>query len=136
MLEPLSGYLWLAACLGRNEEMGNTDLCGPFNFGPALTSNKTVADLVQELLKHVEGDWNDASDPMASHEASKLNLAIDKAFHLLQWQPVWGFERTMEETAGWYSEEFEGVDIQAATKTQIELYQNSAKSMNLLWTNR
>lgn len=136
VLEPLSGYLWLAACLGRKENIRHVDFCSPFNFGPTLTSNRTVADLVQELLKHVKGDWIDASDPAANHEASKLNLAIDKAFHLLEWQPVWGFEKTVKETSAWYSAEREGGDIQTYTKSQIDLYQNSAKSMNLIWTTK
>ena len=94
VLEPLGGYLWLAAklAMSRENESCRPSLASAFNFGPNLTSNRTVADLVQELIRHMGGEWLDASDPAAHHEASKLNLAIDKAFHLLDWRPVWDFE--------------------------------------------
>jgi dTDP-D-glucose 4,6-dehydratase len=31
-----------------------------------------------------------------------LNLAADKAFHLLGWQSKWGFNETLAETVSWY----------------------------------
>ncbi len=128
VLEPLSGYLWLGASLESNP-----DLATAFNFGPQLTSNRTVAELVQELIKHTGGDWLDASDPKAPHEASKLNLTIDKAFHLLQWQPVWSFEETITRTAEWYLAESDGGDAAAFTKDQIKAYQQAAAEKNLPW---
>lgn len=143
VLEPLSGYLALGAALGRDAEdrlpkaepfaFNSQVFCGPFNFGPALTSNRTVAELVQELLKHTGGTWNDASDPDAVHEASKLNLATDKAFHLLGWQPVWNFERTIATTAEWYLQEPSSTDIHALTQSQIESYQSAASAKGLPW---
>ncbi|MDC0613674.1 CDP-glucose 4,6-dehydratase [Akkermansiaceae bacterium] len=132
VLEPLSGYLWLGACLNRSTEEG-LELTGGFNFGPSLTSNRTVADLVQELIKHTGGDWHDASDPKARHEASKLNLATDKAFHLLQWQPVWPFEETIARTAQWYLGEANGEDPATLTRQQIDAYQKGAADKALPW---
>ncbi len=128
VLEPLSGYLWLAAQLHQN-----ADLASAFNFGPALTSNRTVAELVIELLKHTGGNWTDASDPNAVHEASKLNLATDKAFHLLQWQPVWNFEQTIATTAEWYIQEPASSDIQALTQGHIQSYQLAAAAKGIEW---
>ncbi len=82
VLEPLSGYLWLGACLAnRHDSSRNSQLASAFNFGPALASNRTVAELVLEVLKHWPGTWEDKSDPRAPHEATLLNLAIDKAAH-------------------------------------------------------
>lgn len=183
VLEPLSGYLWLGAALGkenresrkrkaemeeleqplytRNDANENinpsnpicdsqsdssslsrasrfsrltSELSSAFNFGPALTSNRTVAELVQELLKHTGGDWIDASDPNAVHEASKLNLATDKAFHLLQWQPVWDFEQTIATTAEWYLKEPTSGNIHELTTQQIVEYQAAASTKGLPWT--
>ena len=134
VLEPLSGYLWLGAVLANPELLHRTghDLfASAFNFGPALTSNRTVAELVQELLKHASGEWLDASDPQAPHEASKLNLAIDKAFHLLQWQPVWDFEQTIARTAEWYLHA--GADIREFTQSQILQYSQGAQNATLAW---
>lgn len=133
VLEPLSGYLWLAASLHAPTDNLRADLTSAFNFGPALTSNRTVADLVQELIKHTGGEWVDASDPHAVHEASKLNLAIDKAFHLLGWQPVWGFGETLKHTADWYMAENTGEDARAITRHQIETYQQDAYMKGVAW---
>lgn len=128
VLEPLSGYLWLAARLGKNE--GN---CSAFNFGPTLTSNRTVSELVAELLKHTGGEWIDRSDPNAHHEASMLNLATDKAFHLLQWQPVWDFKMTIEKTASWYLGARKQFDPGELTRSQLKSYQTAAKEKSLAW---
>jgi CDP-glucose 4,6-dehydratase len=129
VLEPLGGYLWLAASLANQP-----DLASSFNFGPALTSNRTVADLVCQLLNHLPGEWIDASDPNAPHEASKLNLAIDKAFHLLGWQPVWDFPTTIAMTAGWYHGEAEGDSPGELTRSHIQTYQDDATTLKLPWT--
>ena len=135
VLEPLSGYLWLAATL--NSQPSNLDsLSSAFNFGPSLTSNRTVAELVQELVKHTGGQWTDASDPHALHEASKLNLATDKAFHLLDWKPVWSFEKTVAMTAEWYLAEASGKSSLAHTRQQIEVYQQAAATKNLQWAQK
>ena len=132
VLEPLSGYLWLAASL-KYQIPNLESLSSAFNFGPSLTSNRTVAELVIELLKHTGGQWIDASDPHALHEASKLNLATDKAFHLLDWRPVWSFEETVAKTAEWYLAETTGVSVVAHTRQQIEAYQGAAALLYLPW---
>jgi CDP-glucose 4,6-dehydratase len=137
VLEPLSGYLWLGAVLANEESSLSSlrrELCSGFNFGPSLQSNRTVAELVLELVKHSGGEWTDASDPDAPHEASKLNLATDKAFHLLEWQPVWDFEKTLQQTASWYlADEKEGFDASAHTLGQIENYQTDARDKGITW---
>ena len=103
VLEPLFGYLSLA------KKMYENDLISPynssFNFGPYISSNKKVKELVDEILKTWSGDWVE-TDQMSSkdmHEASKLNLVIDKAINLLGWEPIWDFEKTIEKTVTWYS---------------------------------
>lgn len=138
VLEPLSGYLWLGAslagagtCVPGSEALPS--LCSAFNFGPNLTSNRTVAELVRELLKHTGGEWTDASDPLARHEASKLNLATDKAFHLLGWRPVWSFEETLGLTASWYLNEANGENPAEITRQQIHAYQSQAASSDIPW---
>jgi CDP-glucose 4,6-dehydratase len=131
VLEPLGGYLALAARLGSFIGLANAadapglgpmDFASAFNFGPPLASNRTVADLVSEVLLHWPGSWEDRSDPNAPHEASKLNLATDKAFHLLDWQPRWDFARTIRETVSWYKAVEEGGDPLKLTRQQIAAY--------------
>jgi CDP-glucose 4,6-dehydratase len=139
VLEPLGGYLWLAAL------MANPALFGPaapdpaefqaaFNFGPRLESNRTVARLVEEILKHRPGEWEDRSDPNAPHEASLLNLSIEKAFHLLHWRPVWGFEETIARTVDWYTGVEKHLETPLVlTTTQIADYTATARAAGLPW---
>lgn len=122
VLEPLSGYLQLASRLIRNP--GHPDLCSAFNFGPDLSSNRTVAELVEEALQSWPGSWEDCSDPHAPHEAVKLNLATDKAFHSLGWRPRWGFGETVSKTIRWYRLVEEGTDPGELTRSQIQEYCN------------
>jgi CDP-glucose 4,6-dehydratase len=139
VLEPLSGYLWLAACLAHPQLSSLnspsaaliSQLAGPFNFGPGLSSNRTVAELVQEVVKHWPGRWEDKSDPDAVHEAKLLNLATDKAHHLLHWKPVWNFEETVAETIQWYREA--SSDTALFTRRQISDYSSAARSAGLRW---
>lgn len=133
VLEPLSGYLHLAASLATADLSREQHLASAFNFGPSLLSNRTVAELVGELIRHTGGEWSDVSDPSAVHEASKLNLAIDKAFHLLEWRPVWGFENTIKATASWYLSEQQGDDPGELTRSQIAGYQQAARAADLAW---
>lgn len=130
VLEPLSGYLHLGWQLSTAEQPA---LASAFNFGPTLRSNRTVAELVQELLRHIDGDWIDASDSHAPHEASKLNLATDKAFHLLGWQPVWTFEETLAHTAEWYKREHAGESPRDLCQEQIAAYTGAAVNKHLPW---
>jgi CDP-glucose 4,6-dehydratase len=143
VLEPLSGYLLLAAriaasrvedeSLSSSSESGAStstgqlqlaSLCDAFNFGPGPDSNRTVADLVTEVLKTRQGGWTDASQPGALHEATLLNLSIEKAERLLGWKPKWGFDETIAKTVSWYARVHAGaVTPLKITRTQIAEYQ-------------
>lgn len=138
VLEPLSGYLWLGAALSAKMpatlHFPASIYANGFNFGPALTSNHTVATLVHEILKHWPGHWEDRSDPQAVHEARLLNLSTDKAFHLLQWQPVWPFEATVGQTVAWYRQVSASPDAALAlTRRQITDYTSAACTLGLAW---
>lgn len=135
VLEPLSGYLQLASAL--SDPARASDLCTAFNFGPALDSNRDVAALVAEILKHWSGEWRDQSDPHAPHEAGRLNLAIERAFHLLHWSPVWNFAQTVTKTVDWYRAAEPGnVDsrnMRPFTREQIQHYESDAREKGIAW---
>ena len=120
VLEPLSGYLTLGAALAarRNYEQ----VAGGFNFGPDPKANRTVKDLVVEILKHRKGRWVDKSDPRAVHEAGLLNLDIHKAKKILGWKPQWNFAETVEKTVEWYEAVRTGMKAGEVTRRQIEAY--------------
>lgn len=130
VLEPLSGYLLLGAVLYQTakSDLGYMRCASAFNFGPPLSSNKTVAELVQEVLKHWPGNWVDRSDPQAVHEATLLNLSTDKAHHILDWRPRWDFQTTIRETMCWYREATRFSDTEKfrdLTTAQIKKYTDS-----------
>lgn len=160
VLEPLSGYLLLAARIaesGVKVESLSSDpvfgtltstgklaldpsgaiststlqlqlasLCSAFNFGPGPDSNRTVADLVNEILKNRQGSWEDGSDSAALYEATLLNLSIEKADRLLGWKPLWDFEETIKRTVTWYNLVHRKEDTPLEiTRRQIAEYQKS-----------
>jgi CDP-glucose 4,6-dehydratase len=121
VLEPLGGYLTLAAGLAEDSSLATA-----FNFGPGPDSNRTVADLVTEILKNRPGSWKDASDPSAPHEATLLNLSVEKANRLLGWKPRWNFEETINRTVTWYDQVHRNaVESLEITRRQIDEYQEN-----------
>jgi CDP-glucose 4,6-dehydratase len=97
VLEPVGGYLILAEALAASAQRATA-----FNFGPQLEANHSVRTLVEEALLHWPGSWEHQSNPDAPHEASLLNLVIDKAHHQLGWAPRWAFATTVARTLNWY----------------------------------
>lgn len=142
VLDPLACYLWLAAVLSRPSlrPYDAALFASAFNFGPELTSNRTVAELVAQVLQHWPGTWSDRSDPGAVHEATLLNLATDKAFHLLGCRPVWGFEQAIEATVSWYraahalaQDSSAASALSETTSRQIAQYRRDAEALALPW---
>ena len=134
VLEPLSGYLWLAAELSKGETQPLA-LASGFNFGPSLSSNRSVAALVNEIIKYWPGHVDYQINLDSVHEAKLLSLAIDKSQHHLKWSPVWDFERTIAETVDWYLRN--NKDSQqgaAAAVAQIAAYTSDAAAMSLPWS--
>ena len=134
VLEPLSGYLWLGAQLSKGDLQQPT-LASGFNFGPQLSSNLSVANLVNEIIKHWPGQVDYKINPNVVHEAKLLNLAVDKAQHYLGWRPVWNFERTIAETVGWYRKNLQNQQQgNVDASGQIIGYTADAGAMNLPWS--
>jgi CDP-glucose 4,6-dehydratase len=133
VLEPLSGYLWLAASLSQPAPF-NPHLVSAFNFGPEKEANRNVGDLVCEVLKHWPGRWEDKSDPHAHHEAKLLMLSTGKAKRILRWQPAWQFQTAIARTVEWYR----GVNENPAaadelTLRQIAEYETAARAAKIAW---
>lgn len=129
VLEPLNGYLQLGAAIHAKShhlrmavDAPIDVLCGGFNFGPGVNANQSVGVLVQALLSVIGGSWETVGDPTAPHEASKLHLATEKAFHLIGWEPVWSFQDTVKFTAEWYTKTSAGSDPIELSIHQIQTF--------------
>lgn len=99
VLEPLSGYLLLAAKMMHSP----TDYCEGWNFGPRAESVTPVWDVATMITKYYgKGELKDVSDPNALHEANLLMLDITKAHVRLGWEPRTNIEQCCQLTADWY----------------------------------
>jgi len=136
VLEPLSGYLWLAATQAQPDLVGaeRKDVLTAFNFGPEKEANRSVGELVREILKHWPGRWDDKSNPHDLHEARLLMLSTTKARRVLHWQPTWKFETAVANTVNWYRGTHEKpAAAESLMLQQIAEYENAARAQNIAW---
>ena len=138
VLESLSGYLWLAALLGGRAKMPRVksplDVSEGFNFGPWPDANRTVGDLVKEILLTWPGEWDRVNESEPHHEASLLGLSVDRAFHKLGWVPALNFSESVARTTQWYQDTLLG-NTGALTKTHADLafYADAAAGKGIVW---
>ena len=106
VLEPLGGYLLLGASLeAARQKKSSEDIARfaqAFNFGPGPDANRTVLELVEEVLHYWPGSWHQVHQEKHLPEAPLLSLAIDKARDSLGWHPRWNFAETIHQTVFWY----------------------------------
>lgn len=126
VLEPLSGYLRLAAKLDSLDQDKSQAYCSAFNFGPECDANRTVAEVVQQVLVHWPGEWIDARQASAPYEANLLALASNKASQLLDWRCRWSISETIQHAVQWYHQVHLGQSALSVTKQQISAYQELA----------
>ena len=120
VLEPIGGYLRLAQKLFCDQDPP----CEAFNFGPTLSSNRPVHELVESILSCWTGSWIDQSDFSAPHEANLLHLQVDKAHHQLNWSPRWDFVTTVRRTTEWYYQHHQGRPALACCLADLHAYQS------------
>ncbi|WP_051411036.1 CDP-glucose 4,6-dehydratase [Synechococcus sp. CC9616] len=121
VLEPLGGYLLLAQRLSENP----SDLSNAFNFGPLLEANRSVSQLLEAVFQYWPGEWVDRSDPEAPHEAGRLHLQIDSAYHELGWRPCWPFQKTVERSVNWYRRVAQGQNPLDCCLEDLKAYQEA-----------
>ena len=133
VLEPLSGYLCLAASL---LDEGDGVVNESFNFGPSHEAERSVGQLIREFTQ----TWPGRRVEMASGgadgkaEAMLLKLNCDKAESVLQWHKVLSFAQTVEMTASWYKAYYDGdADMFELSSGQISEYTDQAAEASLPW---
>ncbi len=148
VLEPLSGYLNLAAALAQELQQktdgGNgRSLHGQsFNFGPMAEQNRSVLEVLRELASY----WHFADSEQAYrvtgnipfHEAGLLKLNCDKALFDLKWHGNLRYAECMRLVGLWYSafygkQSAQSVDMYELTMQQIGEYEQLALERSLKW---
>ena len=124
VLEPLSGYLQLAAVMLEDRER----YAGAWNFGPNSQDTVSVGYLLQRMIK-LWGKGAVREEVVPSlHEANLLKLDISKAEMLLKWHSCCSLEEAMHHTIEWYEGWLQQKDVKEITLAQIAVYSHSLKN--------
>jgi CDP-glucose 4,6-dehydratase len=137
VLEPLSGYLWLALRMWQEP----TKFMGAWNFGPTSDGNAQVHWIVSKVIEEWgTGQWRDVSAdvPNPPHEANLLSLDCTKVAVLLKWKPVYNLAESLKQTIAWYhgyhfDKQFDALEYM---KQQIEAYYKTAMQSGVSWAVR
>lgn len=117
VLEPLYGYLLLAASLEKNPQK----FSGAFNFGPLPNDFLSVGQLVDNAIQvWGSGEFTLPELLNQPHEAGTLKLDISKAIEQLDWIPKLNSQEAIRWCIEWYK--YSG-DIREYTFNQIEQFQ-------------
>ncbi|MEQ8241281.1 MAG: CDP-glucose 4,6-dehydratase [Cyclobacteriaceae bacterium] len=119
VLEPISGYLMLAAKMAEEP----IKFSNSWNFGPNAEDNLTVG----ELAKIATDQWGHgeiitpklAGQP---HEAGLLKLDISKTVNELGWKPMWDAKKSIQMTLDWYKNFTEKKHLVELVELDIKAY--------------
>ena len=135
VVEPLAGYMWLAAKL--LSEGGS--YAEAWNFGPAMLEMVTTEQLVQEAIRL----WGHGSYTSGSGQVEKettlLNLNWEKAARRLDWRPVFDWREAIRVTVDWfktYEERLgasESPDMYDTCAEHIRAYSDRARAAGVAW---
>jgi CDP-glucose 4,6-dehydratase len=133
VLEPLSGYLWLAALMLRDGRR----YAGAWNFGPTDEGgDRPVRWVVERFLEEWgSGSWAPPEGTgRQPHEAHHLTIDSAKARKQLGWAPVWDARTAVHQTATWYKEYYRAAAAaRGMVEHQLQKYQDDACAAGLAW---
>ncbi|NTV52570.1 MAG: CDP-glucose 4,6-dehydratase [Candidatus Firestonebacteria bacterium] len=130
VLEPLAGYLWLAASMCRD----GARFSEAWNFGPDDESVVTVETVVKHLLAGWGKGRYAVSGDVQPHEAHLLKLDTSKARSGLGWKPLLNIQRALQAAGEWYRAYYDGRDMTSFTLGQIEAYVQAGRDQSLPWS--
>jgi CDP-glucose 4,6-dehydratase len=119
VLEPLSGYLTLAAKMYKNP----VKYAQGYNFGPNPDDTLAVKQMA-EMAVNIWGNDGKIQYPNLKnqpHEANQLSLSIKKAEKELGWKPKWDAQQALQKTIIWYKS-YKDADIYVMCMEQICLF--------------
>ncbi len=130
VLEPISGYLWLACNLKMKKCNGEN-----FNFGPKKSGIKNVSNLLSQMTKvWKKMKWKKTKNKI-KNETNILVLNCEKSNTQIKWYPVLNFNEMSELTASWYYQYYNNKkNIYDYTSKQIENYIKKALNKKIMWS--
>jgi len=118
VLDPLRAYL----LVGEQLLLGNSQFAQAWNVAPLSSETHSVGEVVTLIKKQwdvFDFEYDTAQQP---HEAGVLRLDSEALHTALNWQPVWNFEQSIEQTTAWYKAFYENTEI--ITEKQIDIFLN------------
>ena len=132
VLEAVGGYLCLAINLKFNKKLHGQS----FNFGPSLSKEYSVLELVKSMSTH----WKNTSWKKNSKhrkfffESGLLRLNCNKAKKILKWKSVLKFNELTFMVVDWYRNYYlNKKEISKITALQIKKYQSLASKRGSGW---
>ena len=130
VLDPLSGYLWLAA---RSLEKGKS-FAEAWNFGPKEHAGIPVRDLVDKAIElWGSGSWATRRAENLKPEMGLLRLDWSKAASSLSWQPVYDWKEAVEETVDWFKSYQQQENMYEVCVSHIQKYTKKASDAKVPW---
>jgi CDP-glucose 4,6-dehydratase len=132
VLEPISGYIALAAQLFQDPS-----IAGAYNIGPTVKTEATVRFVVEKALvawSNLPPDeshekwiqW--ATSVEGPREATHLSLDPTKAADVLGIRPVWNVEQAITKTVQWYRKLNSGYSAETLCRNDISDFTTTARS--------
>jgi CDP-glucose 4,6-dehydratase len=132
VLEAVGGYLCLAVNLKFNEKLHGES----FNFGPSLSKEYSVLDLVKNMSKHwTNTSWiKNSKSKKKFFESGLLRLNCNKAKKLIKWNSILKFNELTLMVVDWYRNYyFDKKNAPRITHEQIKKYQHLAIKRSSKW---
>ena len=132
VLEAVGGYLCLAVNLNSNKRIHGES----FNFGPNLSKEYSVLQLVRSMSYHWDNvTWKKIPKSKKKfYESELLKLNCNKAKKILSWKSILKFNETVEMVSSWYRSYYDyPKNIDKITRQQIKKYQFLAVRRNSNW---
>jgi CDP-glucose 4,6-dehydratase len=119
VLDPLSGYLALCEKLCT----GGSTFAEGWNFGADDRDAKNVEWIISKLCElWGSGAAYELENSPQPHEANYLKLDCSKAKVLLNWNPKWNIETTLQMIVDWNKAFLCNADMRQVSVSQIEKY--------------
>ena len=132
VLEAISGYLCLAIKLKFNKNIHGES----FNFGPSLSKEYSVLELVRKMSYHWKGtSWKKSSKTKKKFfESGLLRLNCNKSKNILNWKTILKFNELTLMVTDWYRNYYlNKKNISTITIQQIKNYHSLAIKRGLKW---
>jgi len=123
VLEPLSGYLFLAQKIYNDQEC----YAEGWNFGPSSDDIKPVDWILNKMTSHYPNSRWCLDVDSNPYESASLRLDISKARLKLGWAPTWKLEYTLKKIVNWHKAWIDKEDMQEICKLEINEFTKCMK---------